>query len=821
VPHHSVTPYVQKLLEHGHKVAICEQVEDPALAKGIVERKVVRVITPGTVLDEESLDPRAPSYLATVVRERGASGARDGYGAHDRGERLGLGVADLSTGEVRATEIESVEALAEELGRLKPREVVLAAGCLDAAARARLPAAIRTSELDSSAFSRERFFSWLETRGGAAAIEQWRAKPLAAAALGGAFGYLEAQLVGTGHLHAPEAYEVQEFLVVDESSRRNLELVESTRGERVGTLLWVLDRSATAMGARVLRRWMLYPLLDPTRIGARLDAVEELFDDAALREDLAASLDGLGDLERLAGRVGGGTASPRDLVRLRQALGRIESVAERLANVRSNLLRALRTNLAPLPELWDLVARAIVDVPPLSAKQGDVVRSGYSAEVDELRALRHDGKIWISELEARERTRTGIGSLKVRYNKVFGYYIEVTNSNLKLVPQDYQRKQTIAGGERFFTPELKEYESKVLGAEERLRALEAELFANLVAEAAKRLAEILSSARALGELDALRALAEVAVDGRYVRPLLDRSPVLDIEEGRHPVIERTLPAGRFVPNDTHLDPDGAQIVVLTGPNMAGKSTYLRQNALIVLMAQMGGFVPAAKARIGIVDRIFTRVGAADNLAAGDSTFMVEMKETAHILANLTPRSLVVLDEIGRGTSTFDGISIAWAVAEYLHAATERPKTLFATHFHELTELALTAERVVNFCVAVREWQGDVVFLRRIVAGPASQSYGIHVARLAGVPAAVLIRAREILENLERGERDDVGSPRIAARRGAHGAGQLGLFASASPPPSPAIAEELRTIDPLTLTPIEALAKLADLVERAKREGVER
>ncbi|MBI2963083.1 MAG: DNA mismatch repair protein MutS [Deltaproteobacteria bacterium] len=803
VPHHSVQPYVQKLLEHGLKVAICEQVEDPATAKGIVERKVVRVVTPGTVLEEENLDPRAPSYLAAVV-------------AH--GERSALAVVDLSTGELRAAEIDSLESLGEELGRLRPREVVMAAGSVPPAAAARLPAALRTSELPAAEFSADRLLGWLESHGGSPAIEFWRRHPLAAGALGALLGVLDGQLVGTAHLRAPQPYEIAEFLVVDEVSRRNLELVENARGERAGSLLSVLDRTLTPMGARVLRRWLLYPLLDPARIGRRLDAVEELVESSALRDDLAASLDGLGDVERLAGRVGGGSASPRDLVRLRQALGRAEAAQARLAASRSTLLGELAAGISPLADLRDLVARALVDVPPLSAKQGDLVRSGYSPAVDELRALRHDGKGWIAELESRERSRTGIGSLKVRYNKVFGYYIEVTKANLRLVPQDYQRKQTIAGGERFVTPQLKEYEAKVLGAEERLRALEAELFAALVAEAAARLAEIVATAGALAEIDALRSLAEVAADGRYVRPSLDRSPVLEIHEGRHPVIERALPPGRFVPNDTDLDPERAQVIVLTGPNMAGKSTYLRQNALVVLMAQMGGFVPASRARIGIVDRIFTRVGAADDLAAGDSTFMVEMKETAHILAHLTPRSLVVLDEIGRGTSTFDGISIAWAVAEHLHASPARPKTLFATHFHELTDLARTAERVANASVAVKEWQGDVIFLRRIVPGPASQSYGIHVARLAGVPDGVIARAQEILHNLERGEHDEAGAPRLAAH--GRGAGQLGLFAAPSPE-GRAILDALREIDPLTLTPIEAIGRLAELVERAKREASER
>ncbi len=521
VPHHSVQPYVQKLLEHGHKVAICEQVEDPALAKGIVERRVVRVISPGTILDEESLDPRTPSYLAAVRVEGG---------------RAGLALVDLSTGELRAAEIDSGEALREELGRLAPREMIVAAGSTAALPSGAEDGALRTSELPASAFSRERFFAWTEDRHGAAAVAAWRARPLAAAALGALLGYLEEQLVGIEHLRAAEHYETREFLVLDETSRRNLELVETVRGERAGSLLAVLDRTRTPMGARALRGWLLYPLLELARIGERLDAVEELVEDAPLRDDLATALDGLGDLERLAARVGAGTASPRDLVRLRQALARTEAARSRLAAVRSSLLRSLCDELHALPELRDRIASALVDVPPLSSRQGDLIRAGYAAEVDQLRSLRHDGKSWISALESRERARTGIASLKVRYNKVFGYYIEVTNANLKLVPSDYQRKQTIAGGERFVTPELKEYEAKVLGAEERLCALEAELFVALVGEVSRHLPAIGSTARAFARLDTLRSLAEIAVDGRYVRP--DARPV---GRARHP---RRTPPGR-------------------------------------------------------------------------------------------------------------------------------------------------------------------------------------------------------------------------------------------------------------------------------------
>ncbi|MEA2625532.1 MAG: mismatch repair protein MutS [Candidatus Binatota bacterium] len=796
VPHHSIAPYVQKLVQAGHKVAICEQVpdahDDPLAAKGIVDRRVVRVVTPGTVLEEESLEPREPSYLVAIFAD---------------GERSGIGVADLTTGELRGMEIDGSVALREELSRLRPRELIYCEGDV-APDTTVLGGTIRVSARPASSFDAERLRSWHEATHGSAAA--WIERPVAARALGGVLRYLEEQLVGLDHLRAPVADRADGVMVVDETTRRNLELVRTIRGEVRGSLLWALDETSTPMGARTLRRWLLYPLLEPAEIGRRLDAVEELLDGAVLRDDLAAALTGIGDLERIAGRIGAGTASPRDLVRLADALDRAADARDRLANAGAEALADAREEIAPLPELRSEIRRALVEDPPLSPRHGEVIRGGYSREVDELRGLRRDGKDWIAALETSERSRTGIASLKVRYNKVFGYYIEVTNTNLKLVPADYQRKQTIAGGERFVIPELKDYEARVLGAEERLRRLETDLFEELRARATRDLPRVTGTAAALGRVDAVRSLGEVAARGRWVRPEIVREPVLEVREGRHPVVECMLPAGRFVPNDVELDPDRAQIVILTGPNMAGKSTYLRQTALLVLLAQIGSFVPAARARIGIVDRIFTRVGASDDLAGGDSTFMVEMKETAHILRNLTARSLVVLDEIGRGTSTFDGISIAWAVAEHLHASPHRPKTLFATHYHELTEIVRSCERAVNHSVAVKEWKGEILFLRRIVPGPASQSYGIHVARLAGVPPPVIARSREILAALERGE--TVGATRPAP---ADGVRQLALFAAADETAA-RLVEELRTVEPLSLTPIEALAKLAELVEKARQ-----
>jgi DNA mismatch repair protein MutS len=617
------------------------------------------------------------------------------------------------------------------------------------------------------------------------------------------------------HLRPPQTDEAGGTLVLDEPTRRNLELLSTTRGERRGSLLWVLDQTETPMGGRLLRQWLLAPLTDVVAIGDRLDAVEELLNSPARRQDTVRVLGTIGDLERLTARLIAARVTPRDVLGLAAALAAVERVRSILAESRVAALRQCVTELDSLPRARDRITATLSDEPPLNPKAGGVIRAGFDARVDELRGLAQSGKRFISELEAAERARTGINSLKVRFNQVFGYYIEVTKPNLHLVPAEYRRKQTLANAERFVTPALAEYEAKILGAEERLTALEAELFERLVAEIAADHASLARTAGALARLDVFSALALLAERHGYTRPQLTHERRLVIEDGRHPVVE--LMAGRrgFVPNDGVLDPEDTQIVVLTGPNMAGKSTYLRQVALIVLLAQMGSFVPAARAEVGVVDRVFTRIGASDNLAGGESTFMVEMKETANIICQLTPRSLVILDEIGRGTSTFDGISIAWAVAEHLHdAAPQRPLVLFATHYHELTDLARTKERVRNFSVAVQEWKGEVLFLRRIVPGPASQSYGIQVARLAGVPAPIIARAQEILRNLELGELTDAGLPRLAGETAAAPPEQLPLFAGAEQ----RLRTELASLDPDRLTPVDALVRLHHLVEIARKAG---
>jgi len=603
-------------------------------------------------------------------------------------------------------------------------------------------------------------------------------------------------------------------MTLDGAARRNLELTATFSGERRGSLLWVLDRSATPMGARTLREWVLAPLLEVGPIGRRLDAVEELVESVQLRGALIDALRGIGDLERIAGRVGAAKATPRDLAALGAGLARLDGVRTVLCGGRSPELAGLARVIDPLPETRRLIEEVLVDNPPAQSRAGAVIRPGHHPEVDELRSLSRDGRGWIAELEARVRQRTGIASLKVRYNKVFGYYIEVSRPNLRLVPADYQRKQTLVGGERFVTEELKEFERKVLGAEERLRTLEAGLFAELVQAVAARSATLAATAVALGRLDALLSLADVAHRSGYVRPEMRRAPGLRIRQGRHPVVEALSSAGGgFVPNDCELDPEEGHVLIITGPNMAGKSTFLRQTALIVLMAQMGSFVPAAEASIGVVDRIFTRVGAADNLAAGESTFMVEMRETATILANVTARSLIILDEIGRGTSTFDGISIAWAVVEHLcRHPRSKPLTLFATHYHEPTELPRACPGVRNASVAVREWKGEVVFLRRVVAGPANRSYGIEVARLAGVPEGVVTRAREILAGLESDTWIDGIATRGKKRAPAAEAEVQGRLFE---PAAARVQRELAGLDVARLTPLDALNYLERLVQLAR------
>ena len=793
VPVHAIQPYIRKLLAAGLKVALCDQVQDAAEAKGLVERAIVRVVTPGTVTEEECLDPNAPNYLVAATA----------------GDAIGLAALDLSTGEVRVVPVADAAALADELARLLPREILVAANSTLEESVRRLFPDLLVSVVDGESFSAAAAVDWLRDAHDGVDPAQFPVDGLRA--VGAALAYLRrTHRASLAHLRAPAVQGRADRLHLDEATRRNLELLATSRGERRGSLAWVLDHTQTPMGSRLLRDWLLAPLADLQAIGERLDAVEMLRDDLVRRGRLADALRAIGDLERLSARLASGRVTPRDVVHLAATLEHVAAVTNLLADVRVPALRACAEALDPMPDVAATIATTLADDPPLSAANGSVVRAGFDPTVDELRGLSRSGKDGLGQLEAQERARTGIHSLKIRYNRVFGYYIEVTKANLHLVPDDYRRKQTTANAERFVTPKLEEYEAKVVGAEDKLHALEQQIFQELVGAIAAQQARLSRTAAAIARLDVLAGLAAAAEKNRFARPRLTRDRRIVIREGRHPVVERMAGRGGFVPNDCVLDPDAEQIMTITGPNMAGKSTYLRQVALITLMAQTGSFVPASEAEIGIVDRLFTRVGASDNLAGGESTFMVEMKETAGILNNLTGRSLVVLDEIGRGTSTFDGISIAWAVAEHLHDRPLRPLVLFATHYHELTDLARTLERVANYSVAVREWKGDVVFLRRIVAGPASQSYGIQVAGLAGVPSGVIARAKQILANLERGELDESGRPRLA--EGSDSAdGQLGLFAARDR----GLCEDLAAIDVNGLTPLDALTRLHELVERAR------
>ncbi len=808
VPYHAARGYVAKLLERGFKVAICDQVEEAGKAQ-LVRREVTRVVTPGMVLDDQVLDPREAAYVGAVAL------APEGGG--------GLALLDASTGELKVGEVPTDERLADELRRAGVREILLGRS---AASTPRGEALVREvgaplAERDDADL--ERAGEKLRRRLRVASLDGFGVGDLARglAAAAAALAYLEdTQRAAPVHVDRLSRLATDEVLLLDEATRSNLELERTLAGgKRKGSLLGLIDRSVTGPGGRRLVEWLRWPLLDPRAIGGRLDAVEELAGSAVLREDLAGALRPVADLERLLSRLALGQGNGRDLRALATTLHALPRLDALLAPARAPLLRGAAAGLGGLEELAALLDRAVADEPPTGLDEGGLIKRGHSAELDRIVALAEDGKGTMARLEAEERTRTGIGSLKVRYNKVFGYYLEVTKPNLHLVPSDYQRRQTTVGGERFVTPALKELEEQVLGAEERRCALEEQLFEELRGKVVAEGPRLRTAASAAATADALLALARVATERGYVRPEVDRSEALEIVDGRHPVVEAMLPAdsGGFVPNDVRVASSGegekgpAQLLVITGPNMAGKSTVMRQAALIVLLAQMGSFVPARRARVGIVDRIFTRVGASDDLARGRSTFMVEMTETAAILHNATRRSLVVLDEIGRGTSTFDGVSIAWAVAEHLHDEVGC-RTLFATHYHELQDLPRERPRVRNLTVAVREVGDQIVFLRQLVEGGASRSYGIEVAKLAGLPAEVLGRAREILKNLESLEVDEGGHAALARGTGrprqAPAVAQLGLFAAAPDPELEAVRRELAALDVDALRPLDALNLVA-------------
>ncbi len=811
VPYHAIDSYLGKLIKRGYRVAICEQMEDPAKAKGLVKREVIRVVTPGTVLDTALLEDKSNNWLVSVAREGG---------------RFGLAAVDASTGDFIATEVGAAdggspeEALMSELERLSPSEVILPTELYeDPAFRSMLgqrvgSAVHRGSDLsfteDVAARILEEQFSVVSLEGFGIA-----GRPLATAASGAAVDYLrETQRGALAQLDGLSFYGEDQFMVLDATAQRNLELVRSLRdGTSRGTLLGVIDRTRTAMGGRLLRRRLLQPLMDVEGIEGRLDQVEALVGATIPRGDLRDALADLHDLERLASRIASGYATPRDLGSLRSSLGVVPVVRDAAMSVGEGPITELAGGLDDLPALRDLLTRALVDNPPPQVKAGGIIRDGYSERLDEIKDGVKGSKDWIKRLQDVERARTGIKSLRVGFNKVFGYYIEVSKANLRHVPEDYIRKQTLTNAERFITEELKRYEELVLSADEKIQALEEELFEELKAQAASRVTELMATARTAAELDVAACIADVSVRRRYVRPEVGPGLRIRIRDGRHPVLETLMPEGEFVPNDAELDGDDVQIALITGPNMAGKSTYMRQVALIVIMAQMGSYVPATRAEVGMVDRVFTRVGASDDLARGQSTFMVEMIETATILNCSTDRSLLILDEIGRGTSTFDGLSIAWAVVEHIHAHS-RAKTLFATHYHQLTDLDRMLPRLRNLHFTAEERGGEVVFLRKVVDGSTDRSYGIQVAALAGLPREVLERAKDILESIEsrnaitvHAQRPEAGPRSLQTVLFDPEGRSMTEVARGAPSP---IEEEIRGVDVMNITPLQALVMLSEL-----------
>ena len=799
VPYHAAETYINRLIGLGHKVAICEQLEDPALCKGLVKRDVIRIVTPGTVVEQSMLSERRNSYILALCAD---------------GKRAGVAFADVSTGEFFTYESDASR-LADELARIAPREIIADEGAMALADS--LGAQVPVSPYAQGAFRLSSAKEALLHHFHVASLDVFGLRDLkmAARAAGALMRYLgDTQKNALEHIATLRLYRREQYMALDRTARRNLELTESLRGERKGSLLALLDKTATSMGGRTLRAWIEQPLCVRDDIKRRLDAVAELKDDPMMAQSLFEELRGVYDVERLLSRVSYRSINARDCLALGASLSRIPQVRALIEESSSAMLRELLEQLDPVEDVRDLLLCAINPDAPLLISEGNIIREGYNEELDRLRRASKEGVQWVAELEAKEREETGIKNLRIRYNKVFGYYIEVTKSNYAQVPYRYTRKQTLANSERYVTPELHELEEQILGAQERALRLEQQLFADIRERLSEHIGRLQATAQALKTLDALLSLALAAVEYGYARPEITDDGAIDIEDGRHPVVEQNMEGGQFVPNDTHMDADANRMLIITGPNMAGKSTYMRQVALITLMAHMGSFVPARAARIALTDRIFTRVGASDDLASGQSTFMVEMSELAHILMNATARSLIVLDEIGRGTSTFDGLSIAWAVVEYM--ADKKilgAKTLFATHYHELSELEGHMPGVVNFRIAVKEHGEDVIFLRKIVPGGADKSFGIHVARLAGIPRPVLLRAHEILARLETRDKNQLSiGQNIIGEKPQEGPAQMTLFDSGAMD----IVEELKAIDVMALTPIEAMNLIFKLREEARR-----
>lgn len=815
VPFHAADSYINRLVSNGHKVAICEQVEDPKLAKGIVKREVIRVVTPGTNIDMQSLDETKNNFIMCIVYLE---------------DRYGIATCDVTTGEYDVTEVDSERKLLDELNRFVPSEVICnnafyMSGIDIDDMRNRLH--ITVSALESWYFgddlAKETLLSHFHVRQlQGLGLEDYECGVIAAGAL---LKYLyETQKNSLDHILEIHPYSIGKYMIIDSSSRRNLELVETLREkQKRGSLLWVLDKTKTAMGARLLRSCVEQPLIDKSEILKRQDFITNINKHAITREELREYLNPIYDLERLITRITYQTANPRDLIAFRNSLSMLPSIRTLLDDMDGDMAAEIRDEFDCLTDIYQLVESSIMEEPPISVRDGDIIKDGYNEEVDKLRKAKTEGKTWLADLEAREKEKTGIKNLRIKYNKVFGYYLEVTNSFKDLVPDYYTRKQTLTNAERYITPELKELEDMILGSEDKLVSLEYDLFREVRDQIASNVARIQKTAKAIAKMDAFISLAVVAEQNNYCRPKINENGIIDIKGGRHPVVEKMITNDMFIDNDTYLDNKNDRISIITGPNMAGKSTYMRQTALIVLLAQIGSYVPAASANIGIVDRIFTRVGASDDLASGQSTFMVEMNEVANILRNATSNSLLILDEIGRGTSTFDGLSIAWAVVEHIsNPKLLGAKTLFATHYHELTELEGKLSNVHNYCIAVKEKGDDIVFLRKIVKGGADKSYGIQVAKLAGVPDSVIERAKEIVEELSANDITTIvrnitvdHAPKKKKEK-EHldevDLTQMSLFDTIS---DDDIIEELRNVDIGNLTPLEALNKLYELQNKVK------
>ena len=806
IPHHAAEIYVSRLISKGYKVAICEQLEDPKTTKGIVKRGVIRVVTPGTLVDSNMLEERKNNYIMSIYKT---------------GIYFGISICDISTGEFYSAEIKdnnNFPMLLDEIARYTPSELVINSMMADSTEEinkikerfeniyiTRFNDKFYTSELNNLNFR----FNIIDNNG--RKIENIEERALAVSSINSLIEYIEeTQKTSLDHINKITIYNLSKYMALDINARRNLEITEKMRDKsKKGTLLWVLDKTSTSMGGRCLRRWLNDPLVDVVEINKRLDAVKELKDDIILRGDMIENLKKVYDIERLAGKMAYGNANARDMVTLKNSLFKLPEVKNILANCKSNLLKELYDKLDELQDIYQLIEKAIVDDPPMTIKEGGIIKLGYDEEIDKLKTAQTEGKSWLVQLEAKEREKTGIKNLKIGFNKVFGYFIEVTKSYLSQVPDRFIRKQTLTNAERYITEELKNLENQILGAEEKVVNLEYNAFVNIREEISRNVVRLQTTSEVIANLDVLTSFAQVAEDMNYCMPEVNTLGTIDIKNGRHPVIEKILGAGSFVENDTYLDKEENRLSIITGPNMAGKSTYMRQVALITLMAQCGSFVPAESAKIGVVDKIFTRVGASDDLSMGQSTFMVEMMEVATILKEATSNSLVILDEIGRGTSTYDGLSIAWAVAEFI-ADKEKcgAKTLFATHYHELTELEDKLEGIKNYSIAVKEKGEDIIFLRKIVRGGTDESYGIHVAKLAGVPKVVTEKANEILRSLER-KNILTGKKQKQDKKQVEGQFDMYNYKLAE------IAHEVDKINLNELTPIDALNTLVRIKEKMK------